>query len=148
HDEQTNFLSNKTGIALGGGPYASPNNSLVLYGNHDDGTPPYNNAYPDDPIMQFMGKSDAAHTNGSEQAYLPVLNNSWRSTTRITVWDANHADIPGLSPGKAAIMAYGRGLGEPERGLVMYEAGHDIGGTAPANIAAERAFFNFSLLAA
>jgi hypothetical protein len=111
HAQQTNFLSNKTGIAMGAGPYAVPDNSLIHWGFHADGTPPYDNAFPVDPIMQFMGKTDLAHTNGSEQIYLPVLNNSWRSSTKISVWDANHPDIPGLSPGKAAIMAYGRAFG-------------------------------------
>jgi hypothetical protein len=93
-NQQTNFLSNKTGIAQGAGPYAVPDNSVIHWGNHADGTPPYTSDFPEDPIMQFMGRSDDAHTNGSETVYLPVLNNSWRSTTRVTVWDPNHPDIP------------------------------------------------------
>jgi hypothetical protein len=47
-----------------------------------------------------------------------------------------------LSPNNsAAVVAFGN----PSDGLVMYEAGNSLAGTAPANFAAQRAFFNFLL---
>jgi hypothetical protein len=143
--QQLNFLSNKTGNATGGGPYEE--NALILWGNHDDGSPPYSYAYPTDPIMQFMGTIDAATQNGSEQIYLPKT--SWRAGAKIYVWDPTHADVPSVSPGAAAVLISGRGFDDPSRGRVMLEAGHrHNGGTTPANIAAQRAFFNFSLFTA
>jgi hypothetical protein len=48
---QTNFLSQKTGPALGSGPWSDPGNALVLWGDHDAGTLPYSYAYPADPFM-------------------------------------------------------------------------------------------------
>jgi hypothetical protein len=144
-DEQTNFLSEKTSPASGTGPYYQ--NALVLWGNHSGGTlpPPYSYDFAGEPIMQFLGTIDAATQNGSEQIYLPVV--SWRGTTKIGVWDATQVDVPGKSPGKAAVLAWGPGLGDPNRGKVMLEASHSIAkATAPANIAAQRAFFNFAFL--
>lgn len=38
--QQTNFLSNKTGTAAGGGPYANPANSLVKWNNPKHDAPP------------------------------------------------------------------------------------------------------------
>ncbi len=141
--QQMNFLSNKTGNAVGAGPYEE--NALVLWGNHSDGTPPYSYAYPNDPIMQFMGIIDAATQNGSEQIYLPKT--SWRPSTKIYVWDPTHLDVPAKSPGPAAVLASGRAFGDPLRGRVMLEASHSIAkASAPANVAAQRAFFNFSYL--
>ncbi len=143
--QQTNFLSEKSGIAVGGGPYYE--NALVLWGNHNDGSPPYSYAYPTDPIMQFLGPIDAATQNGSEQIYLPKVN--WRASSKVYVWDPTHADVPAKSPGPAAIMVSGRGLGDPNRGRVMLEAAHSHNkGSAPDNVAAQRAFFNFSYFSA
>ncbi|MBK9335050.1 MAG: tandem-95 repeat protein [Lewinellaceae bacterium] len=143
--QQTNFLSNKTGTAGGGGPYADPANSLVLWGDHEDGSIPYNLAYPTDQVMQFMGKTDLAHQNGSEQIFMPVLSNTWRATTKIGSWDPSQADVPGVSPGLAAVLLYGSGFGDPARGKILYEGGHSIAkATGPDNIAAQRAFFNWS----
>ena len=144
--QQTNFLANKTGNASGGGPYFE--NALVLWGNHSDGTPPYSYAFPTEPVMQFMGIIDAATQNGSEQIYLPK-GAGWRSTTKIGVWDATHPQVPSLSPGPAAVLVFGQGLGLSTRGKVMMIGSHNIAGsTAPANIAAQRAFFNWSFWAA
>ena len=90
--------------------------ALVLWGDHGDGTPPYqyNNSEADNPIMQFMGNVDSATQNGSEQIYLPDAL-GWRPTTTIVGWDPDHPDIPGVSPGEAAVFAYGRGFGNPEQ---------------------------------
>jgi len=124
---------------------------LINYKNHADGSTPYTTIYPTDPIMQFMGVTDAAQQNGSEQIYLPLLGGGWLpSTTRVSVYDPTQTDVTaGKSPGQAALIAYGRGFGDNNRGLVMYEAAHniDIGNNA-ASVAAQRAFLNFSFLAA
>jgi uncharacterized repeat protein (TIGR01451 family) len=152
--QQLNFLSNTTaGLPAGTGPYPpSPGNSLVLWGAHNDGTlpPAYQKAYPTEPPMQFMGQTDAAQSNGSEQIYMPVNGTTWRASTKIGVWDDSQPDVVPfgmLSQGKAAKIAYGQGFGDPARGKVMYEGGHSHAGTAPDNIAAQRAFLNFVLWA-
>lgn len=141
--QQTNFLSQKTGNAVGSGPYEE--NALILWGNHDDGTTPYSYSFPSDPIAQFMGIIDGATQNGSEQIYLPKV--AWNSGTKVYVSDPTQTNVPSLSPGPAAVMISGKGFDDPLRGRVMMIGGHDIaGGTAPANIAAQRAFMNFSFL--
>jgi hypothetical protein len=137
---QMNFLANNVG---------SIGNALVPDGSHADGTPPYNHNHPTSPVSQYMGSSDGAHTNGAEQVYLPKLGGSWRSTTQIIANDPTQSNVPSLSPGPAAIIAFGRGFGDANRGWVMYEAGHNINndGTVAERVAAQRAFFNFSFLA-
>ena len=125
------------------------NGGLVHFGDHDDGTPPYsyNSAAANDPIMQILNRLDAATQNGSEQIYVPTSLH-WRSTTTVAVFDPDHPDNPtgGTSPfNDAAAVAYGYAFGDPSKGLVMYEGGHSLAGTAAANIAAQRAFFNFLL---
>jgi hypothetical protein len=153
--QQGNFLTNKTGIAGGGGPWATPSNSLIIWKSHGKGTPPYAYNAPSDPVMQFMGILDAATLNGSEQIYIPVqaAGGGWLPTTVLGVYDPDHPETPLANPSApefyAAVIAYGHGFGDTERGLVMYEGGHSHNkGALPANIAAQRAFFNFSLIAA
>lgn len=151
-NQQTNFLSTKSGPAIGTGPYSE--NALILWGNHDSGTLPYTHAYHDDPVMQFMGTIDIATQNGSEQIYIPVHNSAgWRPTTKVCVYDPDHPDAKDYLTGTpmshvGAILAYGPGLGETTgRGKVMLEASHSVAkSTGPANVAGQRAFFNFSLL--
>ena len=123
---------------------------LINYTNHSGGNPPYVLDFPNDPIMQFMGITDAAQQNGSEQIYLPLLGGGWLPTTSyVGVYNTTQKDLLlGSTPGKAAAIVYGRAYGDDSRGLVLYEAAHNIGGTGVANIAAQRAFFNFSFLAA
>jgi hypothetical protein len=145
---QTNFLANKTGPASGSGPYYQ--NSLVLWTNHNNGVTPYSYNYPTDPIMQFMGTIDAATQNGSEQCYIP-LSSGWRSTTKVSVYDSlqtQQYQYPNSQlKYRVAIIAYGPGMGDTSRGTVMMEASHNIAGANdPANVAAQRAFFNFSFL--
>jgi len=141
--QQTNFLTNKTGNATGGGPYAS--NALILWGSHGAGTLPYSYDLHDDPIMQFMGILDGATTNGSEQIYVPYLP-GWRASTKVGVWDPDHPNrVSNAAINRAAVLAYGRAFGDNTRGFVMLEAAHSHNkATATANIAAQRAFFNFS----
>ncbi|MGD8977466.1 MAG: hypothetical protein PVG91_07650, partial [Gammaproteobacteria bacterium] len=124
------------------------NTGLIDFGDHDDGTPPYSYAHHNDPVMQLLGPVDGATTNGSEQIFVPN-GSGWRSTTRIAAFDPDHPDIlAGNSPGEAAVIAYGRGHGVSSNGYVMYEAGHSHAkGSGPDNVAAQRAFLNFVLLA-
>ncbi len=129
-------------------PITPLTNPAVHDGDHEDGTipPPYSYAFPAHPIMQFMGTMDGAQEGGAEQIYLPT--NNWRPTTYVGQWDATHPDVPLKSPGPAAKMAFGPAFGDPTRGYIMYEAGHRVDGSdLPANIAAQRAFFNFAFLA-
>ena len=54
---------------------------------------------------------------------------------------------PALSPGKAALVAYGRAYGNPDYGMILYQASHTFqGGTVAQNTAAARTLGN--LLAA
>lgn len=122
--------------------------SAVPYGSHNNGTLPYLYRFSGHPVMQFMGSLDAATTNGSEQIYLP-RSNGWRPTTSIAVYDPTQSNVPALSPGEAAVLAFGVGRGDSTRGRVLFTGGHNIGNSAAiANVAAERSFFNFSLWAA
>ncbi len=103
--------------------------AAVPFNDHKDGTipPPYLYQYPTDPVMQFVGKTDLSSQNGSEQIYLPVVG--WRPTTKICVYDGDHPEIPSLSPGQAAQIAYGPGYGIASYGKVMVQAGHDLNKT-------------------
>lgn len=123
------------------------NEGLVLWSNHNKGTPPYvySAGNAGDPIMQFLGTLDASTQNGSEEIYLPKAA-GWRKSTTIAVYDPDDPDIPGVSPGPAAIVAYGRAFGTA--GMVMVNAGHALDqGTLSSRIAAQRAYFNFLLMA-
>jgi uncharacterized repeat protein (TIGR01451 family) len=134
-------------VAPSAGPYTYPAASATAlpYGYGTTNLAAY-------PIMQFMGKIDLATQNGSEQLYVPESTAQWRDSTAIATFDstATAAD-PGLntnSQDKAVKMVFGPGFGNATNGLVMYEAGHSHAkGTAPDNIAAQRAFLNFILLA-
>jgi hypothetical protein len=145
--QQTNFLAEKTGTATGGGPWSE--NALKLWDNHNDGSPPYTYDFPSDPVMQFMGTMDAATQNGSEQIYIP-MSAGWRASTKVGVYDPTQGEtISGAANHRAAVLAYGRALGDVNRGYAMLESAHNLaksGGTAA--IAAQRAFFNFSILSA
>lgn len=115
---------------------------------HSAGTPPYtyDDSYSGDPIMQFMGALDAATTNGSEQIYVPFTDMSWRSSTKNAVYDPDHPDNP--TSDFASVLTYGYAFGNPNYGMVMYEAGHDHDKASnPPNVAAQRAYFNFVLMA-
>jgi hypothetical protein len=136
-------------------------NGLMDFESHKHGSAPftyffnrsdYNNeqisARPDDPVFQMIGSEDAAHTNGSEQVYIPKPGSSWRNTTHIGCYDSLQTDvIAGSSNGPAAVTLYGRGHGLNASGLVMYQSGHNLDGTGAANVAAMRQFFNFSFQA-
>jgi hypothetical protein len=134
--ERMNFLMND--------PISPSTESAVLFGNHADGSPPYKYAFDAHPVMQMMGILDGGTQNGSEQIFMPHAN-GWRPQTKIGVWDSTQTNVPALSPGKAAVIAFGQGKGDDSRGRVMYEAAHNIGkSNTPEFIAAQRAFFNFA----
>ena len=142
---RTNFLSVDPTTA----PPAVPTSyGLINFGNHADasGSTPYQSAYPGDPFMQFMGLTDNAHSGGSEQIFLPSNTGGWRSTTKIGAWDSNQINVlNNNSPGEAALIAFGPGMGDTSRGYIMYEGGHRLdNGTEAENVAAIRAFMNFS----
>ncbi len=131
---------------------------LINYNSHNDGSVPYSyffnrgnyngsaiSARPDDAVFQMMGTEDAAHTNGSEQVYIPKIGSAWRNTTHIGCYDSIQSNVnANASNGPAAITLYGRGFGLSTAGYVMYQGGHDIEGTNAANVSAVRQFFNFS----
>ncbi len=127
-------------------PIAPDNNPAVWSDDHSDGTLPYTYDYDNHPIMQFLGTFDGAQENGAEQVYLPT--NDWRPTTHIGVFDPDHPDMPSLSSGPAAKLAFGYAFGDTGRGYVVYEAAHKVNkNNGPENIAAQRAFLNFSFMA-
>lgn len=142
------------------GSYYLSTNGLIDWGSHDDasGTDYYpadpNRFYPydpnsaDDPIMQFIGTIEQALVDGSEQIYLPRLGSAWRDTTTVAVWDPNQADVlDGTSPGKAALVAYGRAYGMDTSGMILYVASHTFQtGTEAQNTAAGRTIGNLLLL--
>ncbi len=69
--QQTNFLTQKVaGLAGTSGNYAL-SNSLVLWGSHSGGSVPYIHQYPNDIVAQYLGPTDLAHQNGSEQINVP-----------------------------------------------------------------------------
>jgi hypothetical protein len=140
NSQQANFLAlNSAGAGSA---------SLVPFGTHKDGSAPFNNNnYPADPVMQFMGPVDQATTNGSEQIYLPAIGGGWRPSTKVCVYDPTQSDVPTLSPGSAAVIAYGKGYGDNNRGWVMYEGGHSQDKGGDYSVAAQRAFLNFSYMA-
>ena len=128
---------------------------LVLWTNHNDPAPPYTYRDSGNPVMQFMSTLDNATTSGSEEIYLPKT--TWRASTSVAVYDPNYIntnpnpDVSHVFPtNPAAVVAYGPAFGN--KGMVMYEAGHNINSTnnqstATERVAAQRAFFNFLLLA-
>lgn len=149
HSQQSNFLSEKnTATPFPTGTVTTIENALWLYDSHNDGTPPYTYTDNSNPFMQFLGTIDAATQNGLEQVYIPMAP-GWRSTTTIGAYDPDHsARYDDATNHRAAIIAYGRGFGDANRGYVMVEAAHSLSSaTQPANIAGQRVFFNFSFLA-
>ena len=123
-----------------------PGNAAVPFGSHADGTPPYTKQFPAEPVMQYLGASDAAHQNGSEQIYLPTQG--WRPTTKVGVYDPTQANVPTLSPGPAAVVAFGPGRGIETNGKVCAEGGHTLNKGTVGDIPAQRVFWNFSFWAA
>lgn len=163
-DQQTNFLTTKDPAWKGTSGNYTLSNALVLWGSHGNGTLPYTYRLPSDPVAQFMGIIDGATTNGSEQIYIPRQGTAsnpltfsgaavsrWNPGAKVLTYDPTQPNVtnPNLTDFRnvAAVMIYGRGFDNPSRGYVMYEAAHSHNkATAPDNIAAQRAFFNYSFL--
>lgn len=128
---------------------------LVLWTAHGNGTPPYIKQFPVEPAFQYMGKTDLAHQNGSEQIFMPwappANQSRWRIgtfNTKIGVYDANPVTIFSGNSEKAAVDIIGRGFGLATSGLVCYQGGHNIAKeTGPDFVAAQRIYFNFSFQA-
>ncbi len=148
--QQMNFLTTRTTATA---PTPWVNNSLTLWTTHTTGSIPYTHRLFDDPVAQYMGVTDAAQLNGSEQIYLPKQNTGpgtatrWRPGVQIIAYDPTQSDVvtPDLANGNvAALIAYGRAFDDPNRGYVMYEAGHSHNKGTANDVAAQRAFFNFS----
>lgn len=154
--QQTNFLSTKDPAFTGSSGSYSNSNSLILWGSHSGGSPPYIHRLPADPVAQYIGNTDAAHTNGAEQIFIPRQSTGtiarWNPGANIIAYDPTHSDVPSLQSdlrNAASVIIYGRGFDDPTRGFVMHNAGHSMNkSTQPANIAGQRAFFNFSWLVA
>ncbi len=156
-DQQTNFLTIKDAAFKGSSGIYANSNSLMLWGTHKDGSPPYTHRLPSDPVAQYIGATDGAHTNGAEQIYIPRQSAGttarWNPTTKIIAYDPTHINVPTVQSdlrNAAAVIVYGRGFGDENRGFVMHSAGHsyDKCQSSPAHVAAQRAFFNFSWLVA
>ncbi len=152
HTQQTNFLSEKDPtIPFPTGTVSTVENALILYNHHTNGGPPYTYTNWDYQFMQLIGNVDAATQNGLEQVYIPK-SGGWRPTTSVGIYDPDHTQRYQLSDDpkyRAAIIAFGRAFGDPNRGYVMIEAAHSLNSSSniPANVAAQRAFFNFSFIA-
>jgi hypothetical protein len=165
--QQTNFLTVKDPAWTGTTGSYTLSNSLILWGSHADGTPPYSYRLHTDPVAQFLGTIDAATQNGSEQIYMPrqgivatpsIYSSSavarWRPETKVIVYDPTQVNVtnPDLVnfSNVAAVLAYGPAFGIEGNGDIMLEASHSIAklGNHPASVAAQRAFFNYSFMVA
>lgn len=126
--------------------YKSDNcGSLITETHAKSASLPFTHYYHGDPVMQFIGSMAEATTGGSEQWYQPVsTGGGWRPTTRRAVTTAT-----GASPNEGTVLVYGPAYGDLSNGWVMYEGGHNLNesGTTAQKVAAQRAFFNFCLLA-
>lgn len=144
--QQMNFLTDRTAATT---PTPWPNNSLSLWTLHLPGSTPYTHRLFSDPIAQYMGFTDVAQLNGSEQVYVPKQTApvKWRPGVKIIAYDPSQANVPVVNPdlsNAAVLIAYGNGFDDPTRGLVMYEAGHNHNLGTAGDVAAQRAFLNFS----
>ncbi len=142
--EQCNFLSTTGLIHFGSHSGMSIPYTDFFNQNPYNGTPI--TATADDPVFQRMGSEEGAHLNGSEKIYIPLAGGGWRNTTHLGCYDVSHPDVSSFPNGPAAVTLYGRGFGLNTAGMVMYQSGHNIGGTGAANVAAMREFFNFALI--
>ncbi|SDS14958.1 OmpA family protein [Christiangramia echinicola] len=136
---QLNFLSE--------GAAGARTTGLIPFYEHRFATPPYQHQLPSDPVSQYLGRSDKALINGSERIFYPKKANVWRASSKMIIIDPTAPDVPSLSNGPGSVMLYGNGFGNEKNGLVMYQASHDFSGDSPENIAAIRAFFNWSFYA-
>ncbi len=147
--QQTNFLTTKDPAFTGASGNYANSNSLLLWGTHSNGSIPYTHRLPNLPVAQYMGVTDAAQLNGSEQIYIPRQGalSKWNPGTTIISYDPSQVNVPVVNPdlsNAAATIVYGHGFDNPARGYVMYEAGHSHNKGSVNDVAAQRAFLNFS----
>jgi hypothetical protein len=145
-DINNGTITRRMNFLMQDGP--APNQNAVSFLSHSAGSPPYTQINSGHPVMQFMGKTDNAQLSGFETVYMPDKAGGWRPGTFIGAYDPTQTDIPSMSWGPAAAIVFGRGFSDPNRGWVLYEGSHSIAGTGSDNVAAQRAFYNFSFLAA
>lgn len=118
--------------------------------NHPDLQGGVTYAYNGEPVMQFLGTgAHLSSANGAEQIYYPAAA-GWRPTTKVGIYQTSPVVAENQ---RKAIIAWGRGFGDPNRGWVGMQAGHNLaqkdGKIVNANqVSAIRAFHNFSLLEA
>ncbi len=126
--------------------YGSNKCGSLITESHGNPTLPY--AYPSqydaDPVMQFMGDLTPSTQNGSEQWYIPLTTGAWNAGTATAITTSD-----GAPPRQGVKLAYGYGFDNPDNGMVMYLGGHTAHnrGTVQSQVAAQRSFFNFILLA-
>lgn len=100
-----------------------------------------------DPLVQLVGDPrPAMFDNGSEYWYIPVDNaGRWNADTRLYVTTSD-----GAGNRKGTQLVGGYAFGNNSFGRVAYQAGHDLTnrGTEAQQVAAQRVFLNFLLLAA
>jgi gliding motility-associated-like protein len=118
-------------------------NGMVSYTDHKRAVPPFTHINPTNFLAQYIGKTDSAQLNGQENIYLPKTG-GWNAGAKIITYAPSNADVPSLSPGPAVVNIYGRAFNDNTRGYVAYQASHNINGTTPNAIAAQRIFLNFS----
>lgn len=96
------------------------------------------------PVMQFMDDLTPSTENGSEPWYVPLSTGAWNSGAIRAIKTSD-----GSSPREGVKLVFGRGFDNPSNGMVMYEGGHTAhnNGTLESQIAFQRAYFNFVLLA-
>ncbi|NNK90232.1 MAG: hypothetical protein HKO89_06445, partial [Saprospiraceae bacterium] len=140
-----NLLSNSGMI-----PWSNSNSCSIEKHNNSNNTPfAYDSLRGSLPVFQFMGRMDKAYQAGSEQIMMPNPD-GWRSTTQLLVTDTMHSQVlangGALSPGPAALVAYGPAYGDIELGKVLYQTSHNIAtGDEQEDVAAARLFGNFLL---
>lgn len=99
--------------------------------------------HPADPIAQFMGNVENTCSAGSERWFIPKTTGGWNTNTKLLVTAGTSG-----APRQGILMAYGPAFGDTTNGLVMYMGGHDMNSTGSAHdVAAQRSFFNFLLVA-
>ncbi len=140
-------------VADSGGSFADDTTPVVMGST----SATLNAVAPGDPIAQFLGVTDAAQQQGSEQIFMPAADSRWRPTTQILVYDSTQdntaasgaASLTGgkLSYGPAASVLYGPAFGNSSYGQVMYVGGHSSAKGTVDDVAAQRIFFNFLLTA-
>ena len=125
---------------------------LVNYANHTKTVKtPFEHLLPSSPMSQYIGISDAAQVNGSEQYFLTKLGGAWNPSVKIITTSPTQGDPATLSAGPAVVNVFGQAFNDPTRGYVAYQGAHSFTSStsAPtaAQIAAQRMFFNFSFFA-